>query len=145
MEKLTVSLMNSYPERLKSLSFDQQKPAHAMSIFERWMTAQISISIGTNPEICSRRGITISGAQGRKRSATTWHSIQDKIDKETDVWTHLQNYKCSDSDDVEIFSDYDYDDNEKEFDDKKEDICYLPPTKSKTWNFVSCFNPICSK
>lgn len=88
------------PESTNTRSFDPTKPTNRMSIYERWMLAQLYINKGEQPPTASMNGIVLRNVR-RKRAPTTWHTIQYKIDNDTNVHIHNENMEAGDFTDDE--------------------------------------------
>ena len=88
------------PQLPEDVVFNPKKPISKQSIFERWMIAQIERASGIQPAICEANNVILTNLC-RVRAPTTFHTIQQHIDENTDAKQHANNLAAGDFTDDE--------------------------------------------
>ena len=84
----------------ENISWNPKKPVSKQTIFERWMIAQIERQSGQQPDICVKNNVLLTNLR-RVRAATTHRTIQQQIDKNTNVFAHSSQLDAGDFTDDE--------------------------------------------
>jgi len=79
----------------ENVVFNPSKPASKQSIFERWMIAQLERQSGQQPTICHDNNVILTNLH-RVRAPTTFHTLQQKINRNTAVLEAPHNLDAGD-------------------------------------------------
>ena len=84
----------------KHITFNPQKSKSSQSIFERWMISQMEMQSGQQPSICVANNVVLANLH-RIRAPTTFETLQQQINENTNAVVHANNLDAGDFTDDE--------------------------------------------